>query len=291
MTTSAGRPGRSVLVKEGPWPFITKRVTWREGQIVSLWRSRHNRKGLPVQAGDNALALEIALRRCLWMPRELNWWIGVLFALGSVLFGLGSWLSLHPLLAQQWRLSPEAVSRVFLLGSFPFTTAAYLQLFQAANAPPVSGQHKRNRRHWHWFGWKPGDLGWLSCALQFPGTLLFNLNTYNALNTGLDWFDQDLSIWAPNILGSLLFMASGSFAFMETCHSPWAWQPRSLSWWVTTTNLLGCVGFLLSAVVSIVLPSTVGPAFPTVSLIFTLVGAMGFLIGSLLMLPESVVPS
>lgn len=106
MTTSAGRPGRSILVQEGPWPFITKRVAWREGQIVSLWRSRHNRKSLPVQAGGNTLALEMALRRCLWMPQELNWWIGVLFALGSVLFGLGSWLSLHPLLAHQWLLSP-----------------------------------------------------------------------------------------------------------------------------------------------------------------------------------------
>jgi hypothetical protein len=291
MTTGAGRPGRSVLVQEGPWPFITRRVTWREGQIVSLWRSRHHRKGLPVKGAAHTLALEMALSRCLWMPRELNWWIGVLFALGSVLFGLGSWLSLQPLLAHRWHLSPEAVSTVFLLGSFPFTAAAYLQLFQAANSPLVADQPQRRRSHWRWFGWRPGDLGWLSCALQFPGTLLFNLNTYNALNTGLDWFDQDLAIWTPNILGSVLFMASGYLSFMETCHSPWAWQPRSLSWWVTSTNLLGCVGFLLSALVSVVLPSTVGPAFPTVSLIFTLMGAMGFLIGSLLMLPESVVPS
>lgn len=34
-----------------------------------------------------------------------------------------------------------------------------------------------------------------------------------------------------------------------------------------------------------------GPIFPTASLLFTFLGALGFLIGSLLMLPETVVPS
>ncbi|PZV02801.1 hypothetical protein [Cyanobium sp. ULC084] len=85
--------------------------------------------------------------------------------------------------------------------------------------------------------------------------------------------------------------SSGYLAFIDSCHAHWAWQPRSLSWWVTAMNLIGCVGFMLSAVISIVLPSTVGPAWPTASLLFTLAGAMGFLIGSLLMLPEAVVPS
>ena len=48
---------------------------------------------------------------------------------------------------------------------------------------------------------------------------------------------------------------------------------------------------MAAALTSPVLPAGAGPVFPTASLIFTLIGALGFLIGSLLMLPETVFPS
>jgi hypothetical protein len=48
---------------------------------------------------------------------------------------------------------------------------------------------------------------------------------------------------------------------------------------------------MISALFSVVLPQLAGSAWVTVSLLFTLVGALGFLIGSLLMLPEIVIPS
>jgi hypothetical protein len=227
------------------------------------------------------------LRRCLWMPQEMNWWIGIVFYAGSVLFLLGSVFSLVPDLARMQSIDSASISRIFFVGSIPFTTAAYLQLFQAANA----GGFMPRQEHVRWFGWRPRDIGWLSCALQFIGTLLFNLNTFDAMLPDLSWYKQDLSIWAPDLVGSILFLISGYLAFIETSHLHWAWQPDSISWWVTFTNLLGCVRFMISALFSVVLPQLTSSALVTVSLLFTLVGALGFLIASLLMLPEIVIPS
>ena len=61
--------------------------------------------------------------------------IAILFAFGAAMFALGCVLSLTPSLTHQAGLSPLQVNAVFFAGSIPFTTAAYLQLFQAANAP------------------------------------------------------------------------------------------------------------------------------------------------------------
>ncbi|MDM7952998.1 MAG: hypothetical protein QUV07_07260 [Cyanobium sp. CZS 25K] len=283
-----------LIEASGPWGFTTRRVYQLEQHERLLWRSRHHRKRLPLRPPGSVFRVERELLRCLWMPRELNWWIGSVFALGSLLFLIGSWLSLNPALARHLSMNSAAVSGVFFLGSIPFTTAAYLQLFQAANAGPplaVGDAEPQRRRRLHWFGWAPREIGWLSCALQFPGTILFNINTFDGLDAHLNWLGQDGLVWIPNLLGSILFLASGYLAFLETCHAPWAWQPGSLSWWVTFLNLLGCFGFMGSALTALVLPASPGPIFPSVSLLFTLLGALGFLIGSLLMLPETVLPS
>jgi hypothetical protein len=54
------------------------------------------------------------------------------------------------------------------------------------------------------------------------------------------------------------------------------------------TNLLGCIGFMISAVFAIALPGTPNIEAVTISVLFTLLGAIGFLAGSLLMLPEAI---
>lgn len=219
----------------GPWPFITRRVLRHADGLQHTWLSRTHRKQLDAGAVTGQLH---RVWSCLWAPRELNWWIATVFALGAFLFGAGCVLSLVPSLPTSLGLSPTQVNGVFFAGSIPFTTAAYLQLYQAANAPgldSVSVQLPTSRRL---FGWSPGNIGWLSCALQFSGTVLFNFNTFDAMIPGLDWFQQELEIWLPNIIGSILFLASGYLAFVETCHKHLAWRPRELSWWVTFINLL-----------------------------------------------------
>ena len=140
------------------------------------------------------------------------------------------------------------VNAIFFVGSIPFTIAAYLQLFQAANAGGwVASDSRVSKRHTA-PGWRPNDIGWLSSAFQFAGTVLFNFNTFDAMLPSLNWIQQDLVIWVPNIVGSILFLTSGYLAFIEVCHAHWAWEFKSLSWWVVFTNLLGCVGFMVSAV-------------------------------------------
>ena len=218
----------------------------------------------------------------------MNWWIGVIFALGALLFAVASILSLSPGLAQAVSLDPMSINAIFFAGSIPFTTAAYLQLFQAANARASLGDSGKLRLRPKLFGWRPYDIGWLSCALQLVGTVLFNFNTLDAMIPSLDWFHQDLLVWTPDIIGSTLFLASGYLAFTATCHAHWAWQPNSISWWVVFLNLLGCVGFMISALFAISLPSEPAQQI-TISIAFTLFGAIGFLGGSLLMLPETTV--
>lgn len=209
-----------------------------------------------------------------------------MFALGSLLFIVGSVLVLAPALAQAWALDSEGINAVFFAGSIPFTTAAYLQLYQAANARPPAPARSSEPARRVAFGWQPTNAGWLSCALQFAGTILFNFNTFDAMIPALTWFELDLVVWGPNIVGSILFLASGYLAFIEVCHAHWAWKPRSVSWWVAVANLLGCIAFLISAALAIVLPGPESPEIVTLSVTFTLLGGVGFLIGSLLMLPE-----
>jgi hypothetical protein len=275
------------IESKGPWPFTTRRIYWRRDHSLVIWQSRNHRKGLGRAESGRLLTVSAMLLRCIWMPWQLNWWIGVVFAAGSLLFLLGSILSLAPGMTTKWSLDTTGINAIFFIGSIPFTTAAYLQLFQAANAGEFSPQGRRTPRRIVWFGWFPSNIGWLSCALQFPGTVLFNANTFDAMLPGLTWLQQDLVIWAPNFVGSLLFLASGYLAFIETCHAHWAWKPTRISWWVTFVNLLGCGGFMISAVFAFVPPRL--PSFDavTVSVTFTLIGALGFLIGSLLMLPET----
>lgn len=214
-----------------------------------------------------------------------TWWIGIIFAIGSFLFGLCSVLSLGPQLARDLRMDLTAVNTVFFAGSIPFSLAAYLQLYQAANAPgfakPDATAPRRKRR----IGWRPHEIGWLACALQFAGTLLFNVNTFDAILPGLNWLRQDLLVWTPDLAGSILFLVSGYLFFVEAGHAYWSWHPSSLTWLLNFANLLGCVAFMLSAIFAFIPRSSHG--FPVEALVFTLLGALGFFTGSVLMLPET----
>ncbi len=273
----------------GPGPFVTLRVVSSDSGKKRVWQSRHHRKRLADPSALESETVTRILRRCLWMPGELNWWIGTIFAIGSVCFATASLLALLP----QSPISEATINRIFFAGSIPFTLAAWLQLYQAANVLPAPGDNANGgpphpvRRKL--FGWNPKNIGWLSCALQFVGTLLFNVNTYNAMSTSLSWVEVDLVVWIPNLVGSVLFLLSGYLAFIETCHTFWAWRHASLTWWVVFINLLGCVGFMISALFAPVFSETPNPFATTVSLAFTLQGALCFFVGAILMLPETAI--
>jgi hypothetical protein len=282
---SAIDPG--VVAERGPWPFVTRRDHQLADHSIRTWSSRHHRKGLRLPEAAEASEIADLLLRSLWMPGKLNWWIGNIFAVGATLFIVASVLCLSPALANAWSLDSLQVNAIFFAGSIPFTTAAYLQLFQAANVGEFSAEQTHSPKRVAILGWRPNDVGWLSSALQFIGTILFNFNTFDAMMPSLTWFQEDLLIWAPNIVGSILFLMSGYLAFIETCHAHWAWNPKSISWWVVFTNLLGCVCFMASAVLAIYLPVPENTKVVMLSVTFTLLGAIGFFVGSVLMLPET----
>ena len=141
------------------------------------------------------------------------------------------------------------INTVFFVGSLFFTGAAWLQLLEAINGDVAdidtsSGIHEQR---WRWFAWKPHNAGYSASLIQFVGTLLFNINTADAMIAGLTWVEEDILIWTPNIIGSICFLVASYLALMEVSHRFWSFQPRQLSWWIVMLNLLGSVAFMLAA--------------------------------------------
>jgi hypothetical protein len=180
---------------------------------------------------------------------DLNTWIGLVFAIGATLFAVACLAALVPGTVPEEMRPEGAINRTFFLGSIPFTTAAFLQLLQAELAGEYAQQGQTGRSLW--LGWRAADRGWLACAYQFCGTLLFNVNTYDALHAPDSWLLEDIEIWVPNLLGCIAFMMAALFA---------AYTPQPMSF--------DAAGY---------------------ALVFTLVGAVCFLLGALLLMVEAVV--
>ena len=134
---------QSELIKsKGPWPFITQRIYCRRDHLHVVWRSRDHRKGLRRAKSGKLLTVSAVLLRCMWMPQQLNWWIGIVFAAGSLLFLLGSVLSLTPGLATKWSLDATRINAIFFTGSIPFTTAGQTSAATYRVVRLVSPQHR-----------------------------------------------------------------------------------------------------------------------------------------------------
>lgn len=202
-------------------------------------------------------------RLWVWEPKQLTWWIATLFMIGSALFALGCVLYLgaieHELI----------LDSVFFAGSLFFTSAAYCQFHQSFHASKTV---------------------FYSALSQFIGTLMFNMNTLDAF-FNLGWIEQELLVWTPNILGSILFQISGSLVMKDLCNRWWCWNIQSIGWWIGVINFLGCVAFLISAALSFVMPVPTPPIFAVWATVLTLFGACCFFIGALLMWPEMSVRS
>jgi hypothetical protein len=231
---------------------------------------------------------------------KARWWIKVglfaritylvsaLFVVGSAGFAAASAAGLVPRLFGVFADSPFVVNLVFFVGSIFFTLAAYLQFLAAVNADRISAiAHRRSPAgRFRWFDWRPNGIGWLAAFTQFIGTLLFNLNTFDALLPDLDWLQADLIIWTPDAIGSICFLAASALALIEYGHGRWAWQPHDVSWWIVNINMSGSIAFGVSAVYAIILPGTAALLNAWLVNVWTLIGASCFLIGAYLLLPE-----
>jgi hypothetical protein len=261
-------------------PFVTGLVRQRADGFVELVTSRRHRKKLgavtvhPDSLEDRARSVTRGKWTRFLAPQRLTWWIAVLFMIGSGLFAYAGFVSIN---------SPDLswLNPAFFAGSLFFTSAAYLQWLEAVN-----GDVEEADPGWRWFAWRPRNLGYLAGLIQFAGTVLFNFDTADAMNASLGWVEVDLLVWTPNILGCICFLIASYLAYAEISNAWASIQPRHLSWWIAIINLLGSVAFLLSAFYAFAVPELQSPEAMRLSSVYTFSGALCFLAGSFLLLPE-----
>ena len=206
-----------------------------------------------------------------------DWWIALLFIVGSILFAVGA----VPHYADAVGLRIDALT--FFIGSLFFTAAAFLQYRQAVAELPAD-HRAAPRRFWVW---APRDIDWLACAIQLAGTLWFNWSTANALRVNLSSSSADHRVWRPDALGSIAFLVASGLALMKAHRDLTDGQSKSRTWWIATANMLGSVAFGVSAVAAYIVPASGDVWNAELSNLGTLVGAICFLIGAILLLVTS----
>jgi hypothetical protein len=177
------------------------------------------------------------------------------FAIGAACFFVGPFPGFVQLVGQ------GADGVVFFVGSVFFTLAAGLELREAT------------LRLGRW----ASNPSWWSAAIQFAGTLLFNFNTFAAMQDGLSAQQENRLVFAPDLFGSACFLVSGVLAYRV------ASGPEAS---MAAVNLAGCVFFGISAVASYVVPST-GSVLDLAAVNWcTALGALCFFIGALMLFPR-----
>ncbi len=256
------------LGSRGFGPFVTREVFLRPDGTRLLWDSRWHRKHAGRVPGGSTW----------WAPFAMAWWMGVLFAIGSVCFALGSF----PPYATAVGVTPDNIT--YFVGSIFFTTASFLQYMEVASTPTRLVEPHRNGlgsllriRH--------RRIDWWAAGIQLVGTVWFNRTTLSALLVGLGASSSHHPVWRPDALGSVCFLVSSWLAWVEECHGPFSWRPSDISWWITSLNLVGSIAFGVSAVASYVTSSGQLLSLALTNL-GTFVGAVCFLIGAVLLLPE-----
>jgi hypothetical protein len=239
----------------------------RPDGVIVRWESRRHRKHL--KGGP-------AAGSTWWAPKARGWWLAVLFAAGSLLFALGAVPGYASAAGIHWD------NLTFFVGSLFFTSAAFLTYREAVDAAPPAV----NPAHRRFFVYQPGRIDWWATAVQLVGTLYFNVSTGAAVQTDLSAQAAHQHVWRPDAIGSVCFLVASGLAWFEVCHGWAAWRPRSWGWWITLVNLLGSVAFGVSAVASYINPASGQLRNAERANLGTLVGAVCFFIGALLLLPE-----
>jgi hypothetical protein len=211
-------------------------------------------------------------------PGALAWWIGVLFAIGSLCFALGAF----PLYATSVGVNADNVT--YFIGSIFFTTAAFSATLEVGiNQRPL-------------VGWSSPTTPAALRGSALPDRLVgephptrrdpvVQPTTFSALVVGLGASSAHHPVWRPDALGSICFLVSSWRAWAEECHGAFAWCPRDLAWWISFLNLVGSVAFGVSAIASYVKPNGELLSLALTNL-GTFVGAVCFLVGGVLLLPD-----
>ena len=268
-------------------PFITQLRESRYGKVIQLKSSRRFRRGLSdlklnakgqIKKQAERISLLFIIR-----PELLSWWIGVLFMIGSLLFSSGAIMDLF----FEKVLSAFTINLTYFIGSLFFTSAAYGQFLQATNAniALVSGPLEKTKE-WRWWTRGLQSPGFLASTSQLIGTILFNINTFDAFYSTLTPMGVSIMIWVPDMIGSVLFLVSSFFAWVEIYHDNYIKRFRSVTWWLVWFNILGSVFFQLSAIFAFIKPFTGKVEDNRLSVIYTFWGAVCFFTGAYLSVIE-----
>ena len=187
-------------------------------------------------------------------------WEARLFAIGSICFAVAAVPGFAGL------VGANADNATYFVGSICFTTASLTQWL-------LTG--RRVHGAWHSAGWSD----WWAAAIQFPGTLFFNVTTFEALVGGSD-------VWRPDALGSVCFLVASLLAVHATTIRDRLWDPTSRTWATAWLNLVGSVAFGVSAAASYVVPGSGEVENAMLVNLGTFIGALCFLGGALLMTPD-----
>lgn len=171
-----------------------------------------------------------------------------------------------------------------------FTGAALLQYIEVKAAPHTIGNAGPALPKRRLLGIEPARVDWWAAAVQLAGTVFFNVTTFAAFLQNLDAQQQRRIVWTPDALGSICFLVASWLAYAEAGYRLLSWLPRRRSWWIAALNMLGSIAFGVSAVASFVRPATGDLASLFLTNLGTFVGAICFLTGAVLLMPERTHP-
>lgn len=186
------------------------------------------------------------------------------FAVGSVFFAVG----VVPWYAEA--VGPLWDAATFFAGSVFFTMAGFIQLALSGRRPP-----KRSS--------SPAEFAdWWSAAIQFAGTLLFNVSTAAVLVRTIQDASAASTGWRPDAWGSAAFLVSSVLALVAASRRHELWDADARTAHGTWLNMAGSVAFGYSAVGAYVVPAT-GDIYNAAWVnIGTFVGAVCFFLAAVL---------
>jgi len=267
--------------------FITQLIEPYTDKKAHCHTSRRVRKGLPkllINISNHNLEQSLSkLSIFTYQPKALTWWVAVLFMLGSLCF-----ISASVMVSSfEDSFSGFMINLTFFIGSVFFTSAGYAQLLEVINKDITSKDYlKVQSSTWLWWAWRPKNLGYLSSVTQLTGTILFNFNTFDAFYSGLSVLQEDIIIWVPNMLGSMLFITASFFAWLEIYHDKHIQAFISTTWWIIWINILGSLFFQLSAIFSYIHIDSGTYINETLLLRGTIYGAICFFVAAYLLIIE-----
>lgn len=270
--------GWHVVERRRAGPFTAAAVLEMPDGGRVTWTSRRHRKRLGLLPGRGLVPT--SARR--GHADAASWAMGILFGIGSLCFALGS----LPLYFDA--VAPSTTAITFFVGSIFFTSAAAVQLHESFSAPEDVDPDAPGRPLLDALvRWRPRSIDWWASAIQFVGTLFFNVTTWAATREDLDLAQEKVLVWAPDVLGSICFLVASYFAYAEVNRGNLPRPDGSVGWRIALVNMGGSLAFGISAIAARYLHSTGEVANVTAVNLFTFIGAVGFLIGAVLLPVES----